>query len=151
VHTDLHGPVALVSGAGKLYWALFIDDFSRHRCIYFLHKKSDALLAYKEFKAEAELLTGKQIKKLRDDKGGEYMSGEFDRFLKEHGTQRQHTTTQTPEQSRVVERANRDIGEGIKAMLSQSGLPNLFWAEAAHTFVHIQPFPISSSWCHHSL
>ena len=70
MHTDLHGPVAVVSGAGKLYWALFIDDFSQYRCIYFLHKKSDALLAYKEFKAEAELLTGKRIKKLRDDKGG---------------------------------------------------------------------------------
>jgi hypothetical protein len=27
VHTDLHDPVAVVSGAGKLYWALFIDDF----------------------------------------------------------------------------------------------------------------------------
>ena len=42
------------------------------------------------------------------------MSGEFDRFLKEHGTQRQHTTTHTPEQNGVVERANRDVGEGIK-------------------------------------
>ena len=55
------------------------------------------------------------------------MSGEFDRFLKEHGTQRQHTTTQTPEQNGVVEHANRDIGEGIKAML-QSGVPHSFWA-----------------------
>jgi transposase InsO family protein len=64
------------------------------------------------------------------------MSNEFDRFLKEHGTLRQHTTTQTPQQNGVVERANSDIGEGIKAMLSQSGLPNSFWAEAAHTFVH---------------
>ena len=91
MHTDLQGPVAVVSGAGKLYWALFIDDFSQYHCIYFLCKESDVLLAYKEFKAEAELLTGKWIKKLRDDKGGEYMSGEFDRFLKEHGTQRQHT------------------------------------------------------------
>ena len=28
VHTDLHGTVAVASGAAKLYWALFIDDFS---------------------------------------------------------------------------------------------------------------------------
>jgi len=35
------------------------------------------------------------------------MLGEFDRFLKEHGTQRQYTTTQTPEQNGVVEHANR--------------------------------------------
>jgi transposase InsO family protein len=51
------------------------------------------------------------------------MSNEFDRFLKELGTRRQHTMTQTPQQNGIVERANRDIGEGIKAMLSQSGLP----------------------------
>jgi hypothetical protein len=28
VHADLHSPLAVASGAGKLYWALFIDDFS---------------------------------------------------------------------------------------------------------------------------
>jgi len=62
-----HDPLCAGCIAGKHH---FIDDFSRYHRIYFLHKKSDALLAYKEFKAEAELLTGKQIKKLRDDKGG---------------------------------------------------------------------------------
>jgi hypothetical protein len=65
--------------------------------------------------------------------------------LKEHGTQRQHTTTQTPEQSRVVERANRDIGEGIKAMLSQSGLPT---HSGLRLLTHLSTHPIVSHLVH---
>ena len=50
-----------------------------------LHTKSEAFSAFKHFKSWAEKQTGKLIKALRDDKGGEYMSNEWEAFMLEHG------------------------------------------------------------------
>jgi hypothetical protein len=136
VHTDLHGPLHTRTPSGYQYWILFIDDYSRYRWICLLKNKSDAFAAFQQFKAYAEKHTGKPLMKLRDDKGGEYMSTQFDLFMKAHGIQRQHTVRATPQQNGVVERANRDLGEGIVSMLSASGAPNTLWGEAAHAFVH---------------
>ena len=55
---------------------------------------------------------GCAIKVLREDKGGEYMSKEFDDFCAEHGIQRQHSVRARPQQNGVAERANRTYGAG---------------------------------------
>jgi hypothetical protein len=52
VHSDLCGPLASPSFSGCNYFLTFIDDFSRHRWVYFLKLKSevfDKFLAYKAF------------------------------------------------------------------------------------------------------
>jgi transposase InsO family protein len=74
---------------------------------------------------------------LRDDKGGEYMSREFDNFCIDHGIQRQHTARNHPQQNGVAKRANRMIEEGIICMLHESGMPPSFWGEALASFIHI--------------
>jgi len=56
---------------------------------------------------------GVKIKALRDDKGGEYISGAFSAFCDEHGILRQHTTRNRPQQNGVAERANRVMGEAV--------------------------------------
>ena len=136
VHTDLHGPMRTQTMSGKQYWIIFIDDYSRYRWIKFLCTKDEAYTAFLEYKAYAENQTGKTIKMLRDDKGGEFMSNQFDAYLKSSGIQRQHTTRATPQQNGVAERANRDIGEGVVTLLSQSGLPDCWWGEAANAFIY---------------
>jgi len=45
-----------------------------------LKQKSQALEAFKLFKATAENQLDAKIKELQDDKGGEYMSNEFIKF-----------------------------------------------------------------------
>ena len=59
-----------------------------------LHKKSEALDAFKIFKAEVEKQCGKQIKIVRSDRGGEYYGrqtedgqapGPFANFFKSTG------------------------------------------------------------------
>ena len=50
---------------------------------------------FKRFKAYAENATGKKIKRFRDDKGGEYMSKEFQNFMDECGIAR-HTCRNRP-------------------------------------------------------
>jgi hypothetical protein len=137
VHSDLHGPVSVQTPQQHRYWISFVDDYSRYRVIYLLHNKSEAFTAFKEFKALAENQTGFQLKALRDDKGGEYMSREMDQFLKAHGIMREHTTRGTPQQNGVAERTNRILDEGITSILHESQLPGSFWGDALGTFLHV--------------
>ena len=98
--------------------------------------KSDVFGAFKQFKAWAENLLGVKIKWLRVDKGGEYMSSEFEEYLNSCGIKRQFTTRNRPQQNGVAERANRVLDERITAMLEESGLPKSFWAECLSALVH---------------
>ena len=47
--------------------------------------KSEAFERFREFKHEVEKQTDKLIKVLRSDRGGEYLSTEFLKYLKENG------------------------------------------------------------------
>ena len=53
------------------------------------------------------------------------------------GIQHEFTAIYTSEQNRVAERINWMIIEGTWVMLSSSGLPKQFWAEATATFVYL--------------
>ncbi|CAL8152754.1 unnamed protein product [Prunus armeniaca] len=88
VHTDVCGPMQIVTKAGNKYFLTFIDDCTRMCCIYFLRYKSEVLTMFKKFKATIELQSGYKLKKLRSDRGGEYTSNEFNRFCDEMGMER---------------------------------------------------------------
>ena len=111
---------------GYHYWVTFIDDFSRFKAVYLLKRKSETFATFKQFKAWAENVTGQKLGCLRDDKGGEYMSREFEAFCIDHGIQRQHSAQNCPQQNGVAERANRTLEEGIRSMLHESGMPPSF-------------------------
>lgn len=56
------------------YFITFTDDHSRYGYVYLIHKKSEALDKFREYKAEVETQLGRKIKASRTDRGGEYMS-----------------------------------------------------------------------------
>ena len=136
IHSDVH-EIGVTSPSGYNYWISFIDDYSRYKVLVPLKHKSDALVAFKSFKAHAENKTGKSIKCLRDDKGGEYMLNEFNTYLDACGIDRQHTCRNRPQQNRVAERANRLFAERIMALLNESGLSKKFWVECLAALVHV--------------
>ena len=59
---------------GSFYFLTFIDDFNRKIWIYFLRHKSETFAKFKEFKVEDEKQSGKYVKEIRLDGGGEYSS-----------------------------------------------------------------------------
>ena len=59
------------------YFITFIDDFSRYGYVYLMKYKSEAFEKFREYKNEVENQTGKSIKTLWSDRGGEYLSTEF--------------------------------------------------------------------------
>ena len=130
VHSDVCGPMKAESLGGARYFITFIDDYSRICYVFFLKQKSDAFEKFKEFEAQVTTMTGKKIKYLRTDNGGEYTSKQFEAFLKEKGIKHELTCPYTPQQNGVAERMNRTLQEIALAQLQHSGLPTEFWAES---------------------
>ncbi|KAM1644664.1 hypothetical protein EV1_006204 [Malus domestica] len=96
IHTDVCGPMSITSRGGFSYYITFTDDHSRFGYVYLMKYKSESFEMFKEFKNEVEKQTGKQIKTLRSDRGGEYLSNEFLDYLKECGIVSQWTPPGTP-------------------------------------------------------
>ncbi|KIM21895.1 hypothetical protein M408DRAFT_32434, partial [Serendipita vermifera MAFF 305830] len=136
IFSDVHGPLPVVTRQGFQYWITFIDDASRLAAVYFLKTKGEAFESFQKYKVWAENQLDVKIKALRDDKGGEYMSAEFNRFCEDHGIAREHTIRDTPQQNGVAERFNRTLAEGITTMLAQAKLPKSMWVDAARAFAH---------------
>ncbi|CAI7771911.1 unnamed protein product, partial [Closterium sp. NIES-53] len=93
-----------------------------------LAKKSDAArVIIEEWLPMVERESGKRVKAIRRDRGGEFLGAEFRSWLKQHGIKQQLTTAYTPQSNGVAERANRTIIEGGRTILVDSGLPLRFW------------------------
>ena len=137
VHADLSGKASIQALGGCNYYMLIVDDYSRYMWVYFLRDKAEALGKFKQWQKMVENESGLKVKKLRMDRGGEFLSKEFDTYLHENGIKRQLTTAHTPQQNGVVERRNRTVMEMARCMALGKGLPKSFWAEAVNTAVYI--------------
>ncbi|KAL0292753.1 UNVERIFIED_CONTAM: Retrovirus-related Pol polyprotein from transposon TNT 1-94 [Sesamum radiatum] len=97
------------------------------------HISQDRIKRFKEFRLEVENQTGRKIKTLRSDQGGEYLSGEFLDYLKENGILSQWTPPGTPQLNGVSERRNRTLLDMVRSMMSFTELPLSFWGYALET------------------
>ena len=138
VHTDVCGKIDTKSLSGSEYFMTLIDDKSRYIWCYTLKFKSEVFQKFIEWKVMAEKSSERSLKTLRSDNGGEYISTEFEDYLKDKGIIHQTTVRKTPEQNGVAERMNRTLVEAIRSMLSESGLPKTFWAEALMTATYLR-------------
>ena len=105
---------------------------------YTMRNKSEAFAKYKLFEKFAETHTGRKVKILRTDRGGEYLSTEFKSYLDANGTQHQLTTAYTPQQNGVAERLNRTLIDLVRSILSHKQVNMQFWAEALATSVYVR-------------
>ena len=64
-----------------------------------------------------EKQSGKKLKKLRSDNGGEYISSEFTKYLETEGIHHNLTIPKTPEQNGVAERKKPYIGRIYKIII----------------------------------
>jgi hypothetical protein len=95
------------------YFLTFIDDLSRKNKVQMQKNKS-----------------GKFVKMLRFDGGGEYNSKDFAYFCRKHGIIMQAATRYTPQQNGVAKRKNQTIMNMARSLLKEKCMSNTFWAEA---------------------
>ena len=114
------------SNGGKRYIITFVDDYSRKTWVYFLQNKSEAFIAFRSYKVQVEKEIGSSIKVLLTDRGGEYISREFETFCENNGIKRQLTAAYMPQQNGVCERKNRTLLNMVRSLLMKSGIPRTF-------------------------
>ncbi|GKE42540.1 putative gag-pol polyprotein, identical, partial [Tanacetum coccineum] len=112
IHANLCGPMSIDSIGGKAF------DY------------------FKKFKSYVEKQSGRNIKVLQTDMGGEFMSTEFITFCEKHGIHKELTAPYTPQQNGVAERKNHMIVEMARSMMNVKCVPKTFWAEAVTTSVY---------------
>ena len=137
-HTDVCGPLSVASKEKHRYYVIFVDNYSRRCWIFFMQKKDQTFSKFCEFKALVEKELGKQVKPLRSDNGGEYISNEFKYFYRKEGIRRELIMPHNPQQNGVVGRKNKNIVGVAHAMLNDQGLPMHLWAEACNIEVYVQ-------------
>ncbi|KAH9783016.1 hypothetical protein KPL71_009155 [Citrus sinensis] len=77
VHSDVWGPAKTASIGERHYFVTFVDDFSRRVWVYTMRAKDEVLEIFVKWKKLVETQTGRKIKVLRSDNGGEYTSDPF--------------------------------------------------------------------------
>ena len=138
VHSDVCGKMGQKSLGGAEYFLTLLDDRTHYTWVYPLKTKDEVFQCFKEWQAEVENLTGRKIKTLRTDNGGEFTSNSFQAHLKSCGIRHELTIPKTPEQNGVAERLNRTLVETTRAMLLDAKLPHQFWAEAISTATYLR-------------
>jgi transposase InsO family protein len=79
----------------------------------------------------------KQVKALRSDNGGEYISNEFKDFYSREGIRRELIAPHNPQKNGVVKRNNITIVGVSRVMLHDQGLPMHLWVEACNNAVYV--------------
>uniref|UniRef100_T1IJB0 Integrase catalytic domain-containing protein n=1 Tax=Strigamia maritima TaxID=126957 RepID=T1IJB0_STRMM len=138
LHMDFWGPCPIPSLGEARYLFCIVDDATRYTWIHPLRSKDQVFETYKRFHMRIERMSGKKIKAIRTDRGGEFTSGEFESFLASLGVRIQRTNSYSPEMNGVAERVNRTVLNSIRAMLLGAGLPKPLWAELAITLVYLK-------------
>jgi len=95
VHGDLCGPVTPATPGGRRYFLLMVDDATRFMWAVLLPTKDAAADAVKRVKAEAEKETGRELKVLRTDNGGEFTVGELAQYFAAEGVKRHYSAPLT--------------------------------------------------------
>ena len=105
----------------------FVDGFSHYVRIKPIRTKDEASKVLMDWITQSEVETAEQVNFLRTDRGGEYMAGDFQRWLKARGIHHEVTNANTPQKNRVAERLNRTVLEMVRTVMFDSKLPKAHW------------------------
>ena len=138
LHSDVMGPMPEGSRGGNKYIVTILDDFSGFSAIVPLATKAEAPSAVQRLITYLQTQTGRKVKAVRTDRGGEYMASTLQKFFTSNGIQHQTSAPYTPEQNGSAERLNRTLLDRCRAMLHDSQLSLDLWAEAIVTANYIR-------------
>jgi hypothetical protein len=100
-HTDLVGPLQIPSLGGHSYFMTFKDDHSSYRFVFLLPDRKGVLSVFKSLYKLSKKETGRSMVKLRTNNAKEFLSADFQDFIKQKGIRHELTAPYSPEQNSV--------------------------------------------------
>lgn len=129
IYCDIGGPVTPICKDGERYYLTIIDDYSHFMEVHLLKSKDEAknyIMRYVKIMRN----NGNNVKRIRTDRGTEFVNEELKNFYEEYGIVQQTTCSYTPQQNSICERMNRTLADRVRAMLLETNLPKYLWGEA---------------------
>ncbi len=108
-----------------------VDAGTSYKHGAYLSDKSDTstIAAFDSFRAKAESLTGKKIRRIRTDCA--YDTHAWEAYCISHNIVHEFTAPYSSAQNGLAERAIHTMMDDIRTLLRDSGLSHAYWAEAA--------------------
>ena len=85
------------------------DEYTKWTEPYFQNSKHDALSSFQVFVQSVVNPSGFRVERLRVDKGGEFISKEFQDYCLQTGVSLEYASTNTPQQIGMSERVGRTL------------------------------------------
>lgn len=104
--------------------------------VILLREKSEAAEELRRLIILKENQSGKSMRGIRSDNGGEFIGENLNQWLRNKGIKHELIPARTPQCNGVAERANRSLIEMTRTLMSDSHLPMNFWAEAVCVSAH---------------
>ena len=130
LHSDLMVLLNHPTISKERYVLTLMDEYSGFSLARLLRSKDEVLVALMSMIQEFVTQGGRPVKRIRTDKGGEYVSAALSAEFDKLGIWHEETAGYTPEQNGIAERLNRTLMERARTMLSESGLPASLWGYA---------------------
>ncbi|KAI7956932.1 hypothetical protein MJO28_004027 [Puccinia striiformis f. sp. tritici] len=130
IAADLMGPFEIPTfGEGKFVLAIR-DIATSYSEVKILRTKGEACKLLMNQILRFETATGKKVRCLRSDNGGEFESKILADFLKAKGIKAERSLPYHHYQNGAIERYNRTVSDMGRAALTDSTLPRSFWGFA---------------------
>ena len=131
---------------GEIFYSLFQEDATGAIQVHLMKSKGEVSVKYRQFRAQAENPSGRKLKVLRGDNGGEYTSTAFKNELKETGDEWQVRSPYIREQNWKAERQNYTSRTMVRSIMAAQLLPRVLQGEILKTSVYLKnrslgPYP----------
>ena len=125
IHCDLIGPME-TEWLGKNYVLTIIDDYSRYCIAIPIRAKSDTTEILKQAIKEVQLATGRKVKPIQADWGGEFKNGALSSWCKTEGIIQKETVAYHSETNAIIERLNRTLQDIARTAMIGAELKGLW-------------------------
>jgi hypothetical protein len=113
--------------------------------LFLTNKRKETITeVFEAWIVEAEVQTGKKLKRVRVDLGGEFDNDMFRALCTCRGVLIEDIPKDSSSANGHIERGNRTVVEGTRTQFIDAGMDHRFWAEAAAAHCYVRGFIPSS-------
>lgn len=131
MHMDvLSMPIPAEGSGGASYVVTMTDEATGWSQIKLVKRKSDVPGVVRSMLLWCENQLGLRVRRVRHDRGGEFVNSELAAFYESHQIESEATAGYCPESNGIAERLNGVLMDKVRAMLADAGLPKSRWGDA---------------------